>query len=329
MGKNLGIITSTPQLSSDPATPDSGYSVLYVKTDNCWYAKFSDGTIKALTAPHGSIEFTPVTQATTVSAPATGNAKIYIRNKAGKKSLSIRDSGSLIRDFELQTFEATHRPMYAHGYNGTTILAYGHSQTAVGTATSRAQATTNNLTAVRRVGMVSSTTAGNSAQLRHGVNQFWRGNAAGRGGFFHVQRFGISQTQTAWRFMAGMGTQGGAGMTNADPSTQLTWAGVGKDGADTNFQLMFNDGSGTATKVNTSIAPTTTDIYELRVFCEPNGTEIIVSLEVIGGAYFQSTQTTKLIPSTTFVSPFTCINNNAQAAAVAFDFISHYVESET
>ncbi len=44
MGKTQGISSSYPQLSSGPTTPDSGYSIVYPKTDGKWYIKNPDGT---------------------------------------------------------------------------------------------------------------------------------------------------------------------------------------------------------------------------------------------------------------------------------------------
>lgn len=55
MSRNAGIIVYQAQLSADPATPAAGFSVIYPKTDGCWYQKFSDGTVICLTPVNADI----------------------------------------------------------------------------------------------------------------------------------------------------------------------------------------------------------------------------------------------------------------------------------
>jgi hypothetical protein len=164
--------------------------------------------------------------------------------------------------------------------------------------------------------------------------QFWRGNAAGHGGFFVVIRFGISQTQTAYRWFVGMSATTGA-LSNAQPSTFTDQIGVGQDGTDTNIQFMHNDGSGTSTKVDLGASfprPTAnTEFYELRLFCAPNGSTIYYSLEKMDpadSAVVEGNVTTNIPTSTTLLTPQVWINNNAQAANVTIDVSSIYVETD-
>lgn len=55
MAKQDLIIKEVTQLSSHPSSPDSGYSMLYPKTDGEWYVKNSDGTVKQVTNQTGLI----------------------------------------------------------------------------------------------------------------------------------------------------------------------------------------------------------------------------------------------------------------------------------
>lgn len=47
--RKSGVFQSVPQLSSHPATPESGYAIAYPLTDGKWYAKMPDGTVLELT----------------------------------------------------------------------------------------------------------------------------------------------------------------------------------------------------------------------------------------------------------------------------------------
>lgn len=276
----------------------------------------------------GGFNTKDVTTNTAISTPSSG-LNIISRQKAGKSILTYKDA--LLREVPLQGLFGTKNIMYLQAAgNGTITTLIGMVLTTSGTLTSRSVATTNISTTARRLGLVSAATAGSFASARLGVAQYWIGNTAGQGGFFYVCRFVISQTQASYRFMVGMGAQGPNGMTNADPSTQGNWVGIGKDAADTTFQAMTVNGTPAATKTNTSITPSTTEIYEVRVFCAPNGSTIYVSIEAIGaGTYFETSFTGANLPSnTTLYGPFLYISNGVTAATVAVDVISMYCETE-
>jgi hypothetical protein len=276
----------------------------------------------------GGFNAKDVTSNTAITTPSSG-VNIISRQKAGKSILSYQ--AATLREVPLQGLLAAKGIIYSQAVgNGTTISNIGYAPTISGTATARNVATTNIATSARRLGMVSAATAGAFASHRLGVGQIWIGNAAGLGGFFFVTRFVVSQTQTSYRLMVGVGAQGPNGMTNADPSTQGNWVGIGKDAADTTFQAMTANGTPTSTKTNTSITPSTSEIYEVRVFCPPNGSTIYVSIEAIGaGTYFETSFTGANLPSnTTLYGPFIYISNGVTAAAVAIDVINFYCETE-
>src|SRR4051812_2182936 len=49
MGKQSNIIVEQNVLSSDSATPTSGYSKIYPRSDGDWYTRNADGTVKKVT----------------------------------------------------------------------------------------------------------------------------------------------------------------------------------------------------------------------------------------------------------------------------------------
>ena len=86
--------------------------------------------------------------------------------------------------------------------------------------------------------------------------------------YFSTQRafFGYTSTSTQMT-------------TTGDPSGVLNIVGAGKDAADVTLQIMFNNGSGTATKVNTGITPTVNDRYRVTVWLPSNTTTEYVTVE--------------------------------------------------
>lgn len=187
---------------------------------------------------------------------------------------------------------------------------------------------------LRRIGLASSATAGNYAALvpQPGISPFWRGNAAGLGGFRVVLRWGCADAATV------AGARSFNGLTasifgNVDPSAQLNLIGVGTDSGDANLSLIYNDGAGTATKVALGASfPDHTlaaDLYELALYCAPNGSSVNVELtRVFTGDVYRTTVTTDLPSATTFLLPFMWRNNATTALAVAFDMVSMYYETE-
>lgn len=96
------------------------------------------------------------------------------------------------------------------------------------------------------------------------------------GGFLGAMRFGptTGQTNASHRLFCGLMATGAA-PTDVNPSTLLNMFGIGWDSADTQIQFMYNDGSGTASKValGTSwLKPSVdnTSVYEL-VMHQPSG----------------------------------------------------------
>jgi hypothetical protein len=214
--------------------------------------------------------------------------------------------------------------------NGATVSLWGFAESATGTATSRTVATTNLFTSMCRLGYVSAATAGASAGTRHGLLQFWRGNAAGLGGFFYLARFGIAQFQTNLRAFVGLyGTATAIGNVNA--STLLNMVGLAVDSGQTTWRMMTNDGSGTATATdlgaNFPANTSASDIYELALWCAPNAGSINYRVERLNAGFVAEGVLSSDLPvNTALLAPQIWVNNGTTAAAVAIDAASQYLE---
>ena len=175
------------------------------------------------------------------------------------------------------------RPI-AHWQSGSAAvpIAVGEiAPTATGTGTATTVATTNTYTATRITEyLVTTASTAAVAGFRGAANKWFMSNNANRGGFIFICRFGPATgvATTTNRCFVGM-SNNTAAPTDIEPSTQTSIIGAGWDAADTNIQIMRNDATGTATKIDLGAnfpVPTTdrTKIYELRMDVAPNSTTV-------------------------------------------------------
>lgn len=267
----------------------------------------------------------------TPATPTAGNIRVYANVNAGRGFLKVIGSSGVDYALQPSIYNSKIGWWTANG-NATTVSAINFGNTITGTATTRNVATTNFLTATRRVSYVSAGAAGSSAATRHGSAQFWRGNAAGLGGFYYVARFGANTVVATTRTFVGLSATTGA-LANANPSTFFNHLSFGCDSADTQFTFMHNDAAGAATKdALTGAFPCNTggtDLYEARIYVPPNGTTAYYSLlRVNTGDFYEGSTATDLPASTTLLSPQIWINNATTASLVDMSVISQYIETD-
>lgn len=160
-----------------------------------------------------------------------------------------------------------------------------------GSGATPAIATTNRITRtpgrhVRSTGAGAGASAGLQSQ-----QGFWR-----EVGFTYEFRGGIETLVAGARLF--IGVRGSTGLTlNVDPSSWLQIVGFGLDAADTNIQLMHNDGAGTATKTDTGIAKAAGDELYVRIHCTAGG-NYEVTLKQFAGANLTTTPTATYGPVT-------------------------------
>jgi len=157
-----------------------------------------------------------------------------------------------------------------------------------------------------------------------GNANYWRGDAAGRGGFKIVWRFSFEVLPSGTRFFIGLYATAADPCLGAEPSAAVNMVGLGKDTSDTDMQFMHNDGSGTATKVSLGAPAATAVVYELVLIGIAGGGDVIARLySVIGtGSTLiqQSTLTTNLPATTAFMAPTQTINTSAGGSALTICF---------
>lgn len=308
--------------SSDPGNYDvkSGWPTAFTPLSQSTAASIGS---TSLTFPAPLVSSLPTT-------PLDG-ASLFVRQRAGRNMPGTIGANGL--DYTFQPFLATQKVSWwtAQG-NGTVVSVMNFGNTVTGTATTRTVTTANMLTSLRRLGYVTATTAGASAGTRHNLLQFWRGNAPSLGGFTYVARFGISAVNADMRWFVGQ-VGSASVIANVNPSTVLNTIGFGMDSGDTNVQFITNDGTGSATKTDmgaTFPAAVVGQVYEVRIFCAPNGTFIGGSIENLntGVVSTQMNITTNIPSSTTLMSPQIWVNSGTTASAVAIDVISQYTESD-
>lgn len=269
------------------------------------------------------------------ATPAAGKIALWARTIAGRNLPASVDENGLA--CWMQPFLGRNRigMVQAVGNSSAQLTNWGIANTSiVGTATSRSVATTNFFTSLRRIGYVSSSTAGNLAKLTLSItSQFWRGNSAGLGGFTMVARWGTSDAATVASARTFVGMSAGS-LNTLDPSTYTQLVGVGADSADSNLQIITNDGTGTATKIdlgaNFPANTLSTDAYELMLFCPPNGSSIYYQVTRLGTSVTPATGTisTDLPDATALMTPVIQRCNGPTALAVGLDFMHLYLETD-
>lgn len=219
--------------------------------------------------------------------------------------------------------------------NSATSSQLGVSLGTLGTLTTRTVATTNLFTSMRRLGLTTATTANARAQLG-GVAQYFLSSQSGVGGFRFVARFGISDAQATpgaavFAGLCALTTYIGNGFS---PSAAANMIGVGADATDATLQMMSNDASGTATKIDLGANfPANTqnaDFYELALFAA-SGVTGSVNWQVTNlssGATASGTITTDLPAENQLLCALLVRSNLATGLAVGLDIAGVYIETD-
>jgi hypothetical protein len=264
------------------------------------------------------------------ATPAEGQ-RLFSRSRAGRDILAVRDALGAVREVMPQ-FGSVSSRFAVPVPNVAAPSAFGLSMSAYGTNTARVISATPLFLSSVRVGNVSAATAGSAGGWRSGSSHALRGGAAGLGGFYRLCRFGVSAFTSDCRGFVGLAVAGSIG--NVDPSTLASTIGVGWDSADSNLQIIANDATGLATKIdlgaNFPAKTANTDLYEVRLWCAPNGASIGWSVERLNTGNFASgtiTASGDLPAATTLLADQVWINNGASASAVGIDLAALYVET--
>jgi hypothetical protein len=291
--------------------------------------KFSDWNADHVIDSDG---VTIATSTATPATPSSGAMVIFGRTVAGGALPAYVGPSGM--SSALQPFMGRNKiGMLIPTGNSTSVTNIGMAPLTVnGTAVARNVTTTNMLTAARRVGRTSSSSSGQFTGDRASAFQLFRSNTAGMGGFRFVARWGCSDAAT----VAGARTFVGlaaASVGTINPSSATNIIGVGTDDTDANLQIIYNDGTGVASKIdlgaNFPDHTLSADLYEVAIYCAPNSTSIGVEVTRLNtGASTTATLTTDIPAVNTLLGPQIMRNNGATALAVGIDVVSLYVETD-
>lgn len=266
------------------------------------------------------------------SAPASGYLNMYAKSYAGRMLPKVIGPSGL--DTPLQPAIFGNGIQIASPAASTAFSYFGMAAlTAVGTVSHPALVSTDLRQQTRRGIVTSAATANSASELRSGTTQCWRGDTAGLGGFFCLTRFAVSSTTTNQRCAVGLFSTTAAISTSQQPSALTSCIFAGWDDTDTNLQIMSNDASGTCTKVNLGAsfpANDPTAVYEVIFFAAPNATtcQYRVKNLTTGSVTTGTIADADLPPTTTFLAWHGYVNNGGTAAAVVFELIRFYLETD-
>ena len=198
-------------------------------------------------------------------------------------------------------------------------------------------ASANPWQATQRKRFQTSTTAGNQTGMRTAYVQWFRGNAAGFGGFWFRTQFGQNINLNGAQVFHGLCAQTTVlAATAGAVGALLNMIGVGYDTTDSsagNWQLFRNDGSGTATKVDlgANAARNTTHGFDLVIYCPPGAaTDIYVRVVNLhtGTVVLDTSYNTDLPAVNVGLAYKAEGNNGAVASAMNLEVAKTYIESD-
>lgn len=206
--------------------------------------------------------------------------------------------------------------------------------------TARNVATTNILTRMRRLAVVSTNQAGTMGSVRNPAAQYTVGNGSGLGGFTFIARFATSDANTVSGARAFMGfTSATNAPTNVQPSTLTNCVGLAQLSTDaTQWYIVFG-GSAAQTPIalGTALgAPTLNNTaFDLALF-SPHSANGVIHYEVqnlgtgvkVSGTLTPATVGVQTPASTTLLAERLWRGNNTQDLTVALDIISIYIETD-
>jgi hypothetical protein len=269
-----------------------------------------------------------------VASPATPGSGVneYAATAAGRPQLATLGPLGLANLVQTQLGRRRFA-MWVPVPNQTTVNQLGCSASAaVGTPTARNPASTNLFTSMTRTGYVSAAATNSAAgTVDNNANSFWRGNAAGAGGFFCVWRFGISDAvfNSNGAMFVGLGV---GVVMSGQPSALTNVLGVGCDSADTQLQLYSAGGSAqarVALGANFPCNTISTDVYELMLYAPPNGSNVQYQVTRLNTGHVTTgtiSNAANLPASTQFLGPACQRFTGATATAVGIDMFGFYAE---
>jgi len=329
---NLSAFTVTP---TSAVTSTGVYSLVAASTNKQLVLGDGSSGITNFTTSGGEVLMGEHVYSASPSAPSSGSGLPWMSNANGRDELHILPPSGY-NDFPVQA--AVKQERIAHMIPTPSTLLYDDFYTSnissAGTlAVNTISYDATNLAPNRLYYKLTGTAAGN-------VSVEWRYSGVGGDALIGNNNYGAGSQLTilcylpgyvsTQRFFAGFTSSTAAISASSDPSSVLNIVGVGKDAADGTLQIMFNNGSGTATKVNTGITPTVNDEYMIVVTIPPNGASETVYLErrtKSAVTTFSATNTSK-VPSAQTLMYMHLYSNSAGASTAPVIAVGRITDEE-
>lgn len=272
-------------------------------------------------------------------APDAGKVRMYGGQVGGRPTLFQRAPAG--RAMPLQASIGRSRIAWAEPIgDAANISTFGLTIQTTGTLTAGAVNNTTHYKSQRRVeALVSSASTSAIAGFRYNQTQWYRGDAAGRGGFTVFLKVGFTTgvaTSTTRGFF-GLNSQTAA-PTDANPSGRNNVLGFGWDSGDTNISFMHKTAAGSAVKETLSgswARPNTNEgsTYEATIYSPPNGSAVfyeITRYDANGTVTTTRGSVNSDIPDqNVLLCPLTYISVGGTSSAIGMSLFKLFIESDT
>lgn len=278
----------------------------------------------SVTDTDANIELLGIT--TEPAAPASGRLKFYAKNIGGKMQPKVKGPSGL--DFPLQCALWQNSICIWTPTTATAGVWQGTAGAGAGTYSTALPTTTNLYTAMKRARWANVVTTTNQVLgQRNTEAMFFRGGAAGQGGFFFYARCGMDVWTNGGRFFAGMHTA--TTVVSADPSALNNTVGFCVDAAD-NGAISFLTRGTAATKASTGFTFTSNSGFDLYMFCAPNTSQITWRIvDIVAGTEASGTATANLPANTTMLTAGVLASNAALTTVTAIQLGVNRIYVET
>jgi len=270
----------------------------------------------------------------------SSNLSLYAQNIAGRGMVNWEGIAGRWQSLQAALFGPS-VALYLPNTGTTNGLNFGIPWVAGGTVSHPTPATTspavvNQMKRTRLANVVTTTNQvlGETA-MASGVQQYWRGNASGLGGFFFFSRFVVDLWPAATvRVFVGLSDQTTAVVASDTLAGNL--CGLLHITTDAATVLNFTTRDGT-TSSNTSItltgAITAGQAFDFYMYAKPNDSTIYFRLDDInaGTTLIDSSKTTNLPTNTAFLGPQVTMSNgtaNTTVTTTAIGIAKIYIESD-
>jgi hypothetical protein len=263
------------------------------------------------------------------SDPAAGFLNLYARSRAGRIVPCFIGPTGGAACIQAALWSARVAAITPQRTTGINTLSCGVQTSA--TLSHPALASGSLAESIYRTRFQTSTTAGNASGVRSELLAS-RGNGGTlRGGFFFAARFCSGSISLAGAQQL-IGLQGSNAALGGEPSALTNLLAVGKDIADTQWQFMRNDGSGTAVKASTGLTIANNQTLELYVYTAPGGSDVFVLVQSIANngtptVLLDTSYNTDIPGTTNFLAMHCQVRNGATAAAANIELAYAYLES--